>query len=968
MRHVVLTLLILTFYIPSPRIAYSQEPIQRSEETPLTREVQEKRAAIRMHFTAARGFFVEKRYEEALKELQELLTLDPGDHVAHFAMGMALKELERFKEAVEAFKKATGLRPGDANPYAQMGFIMVRVGDYEEGVKSLEKFLSLAPDSPLANEAGKALEFGKKGMEAQVRFETVARLIREEKWDDALKENEILHGLEPDSHRVFYNSGLIYSKLKRNDEAINELKKAIEREPKYFLAHYQLALVYEEMGRLEETITAYEAALANTTDENEKEKLQGRLDTLRGIKEAPLKAEETKMLLEKGDIPGAVREAERLVAGKKMDPKAYLILGGIYMQAERSEEAAATLEKGAGLAPRNMEIRILLARAYEKLGRLSQAVTHYRAAAALGKETAEGKGAMDKAQEIEMRLHFDKGKGLKESGDIEGALREIEAILTISPENPVALFNAGVLHDLLERSGQAETLFKKAIKVAPDYVQARLQLALLLERQRRFVEAMDAYNSVLSLQKEGDEADIVMGRLAGIKDAAEVTERLQKTISLLEKHDLDGALKEVEATLAIYPGNYVAYFYLGLIYTQSEKPDDAITALQKTVEIKPSFLQAYMALGGLLIQQEKTGDAREIFEKVADIGKGTKEGERAAIFLKRLRPWRGSFSLNHNFNTNITYGVKPDPSLSSNYGLNWTYQIWRIKKAGINTGVSGSESVYYNSQITPYGYTFYIRGDYKYGAENILAIDLSQRRNYVARRPSQMGYTLRINGNYKYSEDKILSLDLSQKWDYLDERPSSRGFSLSWNLAITPQTIPTSISLGYQFSTSRYPVSKANDMDNHSLSINLGQSFGLKDSVSGGYSFSTARNMDPLGNNYGNRAHTISLGYSRILLPQVSGNLSYSIGLVQFMNPDSMTLFRNFRRNVNHNIGGGLSFPLSENVSFYTRYNYTNSKTNIPRPTAELLQTLEDILALPIPTVGGGYESHTASISLGIRF
>ena len=198
--------------------------------------------------------------------------------------------------------------------------------------------------------------------------------------------------------------------------------------------------------------------------------------------------------------------------------------------------------------------------------------------------------------------------------------------------------------------------------------------------------------------------------------------------------------------------------------------------------------------------------------------------------------------------------------------------------------------------------------------------------------------------------------------------PVSKGSSLSLNLNITPRTIPSSLSLGYRFSKNRTFPGRASDADRHTLSVNMEQNLGLKNSVTSGYSFSVNRNNNPLGNNYGNRSHTVSLGYNRILPFQMRGGLSYSIGFVQYMNPDSTSLFNRFRENIDHNIGGRLSFPLSEKVSFSLNYTYTKNRTSLPRPSAELRQTLEEFLSEPIPVVSGGYERHAATMSLGVSF
>jgi hypothetical protein len=78
-------------------------------------------------------------------------------------------------------------------------------------------------------------------------------------------------------------------------------------------------------------------------------------------------------------------------------------------------------------------------------------------------------------------------------------------------------------------------------------------------------------------------------------------------------------------------------------------------------------------------------------------------------------------------------------------------------------------------------------------------------------------------------------------------------------------------------------------------------------------------------------------------------------------------LFRRFRETFQYGFSGGISLPVSEQVGFGLSYGYQVSTTNIKLTGQELLN-LEDILASPIPVVGGDYRSHTLSISFNVVF
>jgi protein O-mannosyl-transferase len=63
-------------------------------------------------------------------------------------------------------------------------------------------------------------------------------------WHDDIKFYERILSYKPNSPRIYYNLGIVYASLGRNDDSIRMYQKAIELDPNYFLAHNNMAVMY----------------------------------------------------------------------------------------------------------------------------------------------------------------------------------------------------------------------------------------------------------------------------------------------------------------------------------------------------------------------------------------------------------------------------------------------------------------------------------------------------------------------------------------------------------------------------------------------------------------------------------------------------------------------------------------------------------------------------------------------------
>ena len=91
-------------------------------------------------------------------------------------------------------------------------------------------------------------------------------LMDDGRTDEALKNLRTAVNLVPDSPRINYNLGYILQQQRKTAEAIRYFKQAVELNPKYFLAHYHLASALIVIGKIDEAISHYQLALDLSPD------------------------------------------------------------------------------------------------------------------------------------------------------------------------------------------------------------------------------------------------------------------------------------------------------------------------------------------------------------------------------------------------------------------------------------------------------------------------------------------------------------------------------------------------------------------------------------------------------------------------------------------------------------------------------------------------------------------------------
>jgi len=209
----------------------------------------------------------QEKYDLAIEEFKNALEFDPDYYDAIFGLALAYKNSGKLDEAIVGFKRLMEIDPRDTKPFLHLGDIYEEREELDEAQKYLESGVELDPESPFFHNNLGAV-YLKKKMYDQAEKEIKAALEIERhiplrnahfnmallheargEFDLAILEYKKEQETSPFNWKPDFNLGLLYTKAKDLEKAIQEFESCIEKNAEYAKAHIFLAKAYMDSGK-----------------------------------------------------------------------------------------------------------------------------------------------------------------------------------------------------------------------------------------------------------------------------------------------------------------------------------------------------------------------------------------------------------------------------------------------------------------------------------------------------------------------------------------------------------------------------------------------------------------------------------------------------------------------------------------------------------------------------------------------
>jgi tetratricopeptide (TPR) repeat protein len=232
-------------------------------------------------------FAADKKYDEALKDYNKAMQIEPRFSKAYNNRGALMRLLKKYDQAISDFSKAIELQPDYAIAYNNRGLLMNITKQYDNAVADYSKAISLKKDYAEAfSNRGIAYRNANKFSESYNDFnqalflnpnyykaysERGLLMMAQNKFDDALSDFNKTIQMQPEYANAYFNRGNLYMTTKKNDEAISDFSKAISLQPALADAYYYRGICEAGVGRKNDACkdlqTASSYGLQYATDE-----------------------------------------------------------------------------------------------------------------------------------------------------------------------------------------------------------------------------------------------------------------------------------------------------------------------------------------------------------------------------------------------------------------------------------------------------------------------------------------------------------------------------------------------------------------------------------------------------------------------------------------------------------------------------------------------------------------------------
>ena len=291
-------------------------------------------SSLNEHRNLAVAFFSGKMYEEASREYQEALKIDPEQSEMRFYLGLSLFHQGLVEKALQEYRRA--LKSDESNPKIlnNMGIALEKLGKLDDAITCYQQAVEKDPEYAKAY-ANLGYAYYKRGGkdDRQAATECFLRAIE----------------LDAELSIAHYYLGMIYLRRGQYSDAVQKFEKASELDPKNPGVRLRLGGAYRARRMYQQAIEAYQEAIRLSPESETSYKELGELYYATGAH--PEAVECFKKALELNERQSDVR----------------FKLGNIYLKQNMTELAIEQWEKALELDPENQILKTNLAVAKREL-------------------------------------------------------------------------------------------------------------------------------------------------------------------------------------------------------------------------------------------------------------------------------------------------------------------------------------------------------------------------------------------------------------------------------------------------------------------------------------------------------------------------------------------------------------------------------------------------------------------------
>jgi len=195
--------------------------------------------------------------DQAITHYRQAITLRPGYAEAHYNLGRLLAEKGEFNDAVDHYEIALAINPDDAEAHNNLGATFVQQGRIDDAIGHYQKAMAIQPDYAEAscNLADALLSKGDIDgaivhyltcvaalpNQPDAQYNLASALLRKGRIDEAIVHYEKVLELLPDNANARVNLGSAFLAKDRLVDAITEYKEALRLAPENVAAQSNLA-------------------------------------------------------------------------------------------------------------------------------------------------------------------------------------------------------------------------------------------------------------------------------------------------------------------------------------------------------------------------------------------------------------------------------------------------------------------------------------------------------------------------------------------------------------------------------------------------------------------------------------------------------------------------------------------------------------------------------------------------------